>query len=149
MTDNRPRMTPEQIVNFLVSNGRLAGLDTDPETLEIVRKIAYGEMSDDEIDEWKRRKVLEFRSEAVKERLRLKYLPWNFDLDKVDGAEAFLALSDVEQTDFFEFKYNEEAEFYISLLTARALYVHPLDKRDGSITQAKLDRHHERYRMKP
>ncbi|MBY3594183.1 hypothetical protein HJA87_30605 [Rhizobium bangladeshense] len=91
------------------------------------------------IDNWK------LRSSEVKERLRLKYVPFSPTPEMIEQAEAFLSLSDAERAHRLETAYNEEAEFLISLETARALYVDPLDKRDGSITEAKVARYPERY----
>lgn len=138
-------MQPEQIINFVISNGRLAGLDTDPETLEVVQKIAYGEMSDEEIEEWKANKVREIRSEAAKEQLKLKYLPLDFDFEKVDEYERYLAMSDDEQKAFVADMSNDEYEFWNALETARALYQDPVDRDPGSITQDKVDAYPERY----
>ncbi|MDX0503624.1 hypothetical protein GOC80_13410 [Sinorhizobium medicae] len=54
-------------------------------------------------------------------------------------------MSDDDQKHVLDTSYNEEAELWISVLTARALYEDPLDKRDGSITEAKVARYPERY----
>ncbi|TAW50580.1 hypothetical protein [Rhizobium leguminosarum] len=91
------------------------------------------------IDQWK------LNSAEVKERLRLKYVPFSPTPEAVAEAEAFLSLSDAEQAHELEFAYNERAEFLVSLITARALYQDPLDKRDGSVTEAKVARYPERY----
>lgn len=150
MTDNKPGMSPEQIINFVVSNGRLTGLpDSGPDTLEIVRKIAYGEMSDDEIADWKMQQVREIRKDAVKDRLRLKYLPVDFDHDRIDEYERYLSMSDDEQKSFLTDLTTDEVEFWIDLETSRALYQDPLEKRDGSITEAKVAAHPNRYGWKP
>ncbi|OAE45437.1 hypothetical protein A7J57_00130 [Agrobacterium tumefaciens] len=109
-----------------------------------MQKIAHGEMCEAEVANWKMKRVREIRRDAVKDRLRLKYLPFDPTPETVADAEAFLLLSDAEQAHELEFAYNERAEFLICLMTARALYVDPLDRRDGSITQAKVDRHPER-----
>jgi hypothetical protein len=160
MTDNTTRipddlladigMSPEQIVNFVVSNTRLAGLpDSDTDTLEIVRKIAHGEMSVHEVADWKRRKISDIRSDAAKDRLRLKYLPVDFDHDRIDEYERYLSMSDDDQSAFVRGMLTEEYEFWNDLETARALYVDTADKMDGSITEAKVDRYPERYGWKP
>ncbi|CDN95985.1 hypothetical protein [Agrobacterium tumefaciens] len=150
MSDNKPGMSPEQILNFTVSNGRLAGLpDPSADTLEIVRKIAYGEMSDDEIADWKMQQVREIRKDAVKDRLRLKYLPVDFDHDRIDEYERYLSMSDDEQKSFLTDLTTDEVEFWIDLETSRALYQDPLEKRDGSITEAKVAAHPNRYGWKP
>jgi hypothetical protein len=95
------------------------------------------------IDDWK------LRSAEVKERLRLKYLPFSPTPELIERVEAFLALSDDEQRHVLDTSYNEDAEFWISVLTARALYVDPLDRRDGSITEGKVARYPDRYGQKP
>lgn len=151
MTDKKPGigMSPEQIINFVVSNGRLAGLDTDEETLEIVRKIAHGEMSEDEVANWKMQRFLEIRIDAAKDRLRLKYLPVDFDLDQVDEYERYLSMSEAEQKAFVSGMSTDEYEIWNDLETARAVYVDPVDKMDGSITEAKVAAHPDRYEWKP
>lgn len=150
MSDNRPGTTPEQIINFVISNGRLAGLpDSDPDTLEIVRKIAYGEMSLHKVADWKRRKILDIRRDVAKDRLRLKYIPVDFDLDQIEEYQRYLSMPEAEQKSFLAELTTDEVEFWVDLETARALYEDPLDKRDGSITEAKVAAHPERYEWKP
>lgn len=150
MSDNKPAITPEQIVNFVISNGRLAGLhDPSADTLEIVRKIAQGEMSAEEIVEWKDRKILEIRRDAAKDRLKLKYLPGDFDLDQIDEYQRYLSMSKAEQKAFLADLTTDDVEFWIDLETARALYVDPLDRMDGSITEAKVAAYPDRYNWKP
>lgn len=84
-------------------------------------------------------------NEAAKERLRLKYLPFNFDLEKVEDYERYLSMKDDKQRAFVADMSNDEFEFWCALETARALYVDPADKRDGSITEEKVARRPERY----
>ncbi len=91
------------------------------------------------VEDWR------LNSAEVKERLQLKYVPFSPTPEAVAEAEAFLALSDGEQAHELEIAYSERAEFLVSLMTARALYEDPLDKRDGSITEAKVARYPERY----
>ncbi len=50
-----------------------------------------------------------------------------------------------DQKDYVSDMSNFEIECWISLETARALYEDPLDKRDGSITEAKIAGNPERY----
>lgn len=80
-------------------------------------------------------------TDDLKHELRLKWLP---SID-VDEARRFLALTDAEQTIEIASADDELAELLVELLTARVMYLHPLDRRDGSITQEKVDRHPERY----
>lgn len=149
MSDKKPGRTPEQIVDFVVSNGRLAGLETDAETLEVVRKIAYGDMSADDIEDWQRNKVLEIRKGVAKDRLKLKYLPVDFDLDKIDEYERYLSMSDEDQKAFVADMPTGRIDFWIDLETSRALYVDPVDRQDGSITEAKVARYPDRYGWNP
>lgn len=95
------------------------------------------------IDDWK------LRSAEAKKKLQLKYLPVNFDFQRIDEYERYLSMSDDEQKAFVGSMSNVEYEFWNSLETARALYVHPLDRQDGSITDAKIARHPERSDWKP
>ncbi|MCD2177327.1 hypothetical protein [Rhizobium sp. C1] len=77
----------------------------------------------------------------LKHELQLKWLP-GIDLDE---ARRFLTLTDAELTIEIASAGDERAELLIDLPTARAMYVHSLDRRDGSITQEKVDRHPDRY----
>ena len=85
-------------------------------------------------------------NQDLRDRLRLKYVPFDPTPELITEAEAFLSLSDTERSHRLETAYNEKAEFLISLETARALYVDPVDRQDGLITQAKVDRHPDRYK---
>lgn len=58
---------------------------------------------------------------------------------------ALLALPDDEQTAVIQALDDEAAELYITLLTARALYVDPIDRGSG-ITEAKVAKYPDRYR---
>lgn len=84
-------------------------------------------------------------SEAVKERLKLKYVPVDFDFERIDEYERFLSMSDDEQRTFIVDMSNDEIEVWIALETSRALYQDPLYRRDGLITPEKVARHPERY----
>jgi hypothetical protein len=92
------------------------------------------------IDDWKR------RSAEAKERLRLDYLPIGFDHGQIDEYERYLEMSVDEQKAYVAGMNNQEYEFWNALETALALYVDPLDRQDGSITEDKVARHPERYR---
>lgn len=85
-------------------------------------------------------------NQDLRDRLRLKYIPFDPTPELIEKVEAFLALSDEEQSHVLEFSYNEEAEFWISMLTARALYEDPVDRSPGSITEDKVARYPERYK---
>lgn len=88
---------------------------------------------------------MEIRNEAAKERLRLKYLPFNFNLEQVEEYERYLKMTDDEQRAFVADMSNEEYEFWNALETSRALYVDPVDRNPGSITQDKVNRYPQRY----
>ena len=82
----------------------------------------------------------------LRDRLKLKYLPFNSDdPDLLAAAERFLAMSDDEQAAFVRVLFNEEYEFYNNIMTARALYKPPVDRDPGSITEAKVAAYPERY----
>lgn len=85
-------------------------------------------------------------SDEVKERLRLKYLPFGPTPELIERVEAFLSMSDNDQRHVLDTSFNEDAELWISVLTARALYEDPLDRQDGSIIEAKVARYPERYK---
>lgn len=146
MSDKKPAMTPAPIIDYVIADARLEGQALDRETIEMVRKIVHGEMTDVEIEDWKRTRVLEIRREAAKERLRLKYLPVDFDISRVDEYERYLSMTDDQQKAFVSSMSNDEVEFWIALETARALYQDPVDRHPGSITEAKVARYPERYR---
>lgn len=92
------------------------------------------------VDDWK------LRSAEAKDRLRLKYLPVDFDFERVDEYQRYLSMSGDEQKAYVAGMSNEEYEFWNSLETSRALYQDPVDRNPGSITQDKVDRYPERYR---
>lgn len=93
----------------------------------------------------------EEHDDVLKDILRLKWLPFGggYVMRHQEQIEAFLAMSDDEQSDFMKPMSNERAEFWIEVLTARALYQDPVDKRDGSITEAKVAAYPDRYDWKP
>lgn len=94
------------------------------------------------VEDWK------LRSAEAKEKLRLKYLPVNFDFQRIDEYERYLEMSDDDQKAYVAHIGNVEVEFWIALETARVMYQDPLDRQDGSITEAKVARHPERYGRK-
>lgn len=94
------------------------------------------------IDDW------QARSAHAKERLRLKYVPFAPTPEMIARVEAFLSLPYAERSHILETSPDDEAELLISLETARALYEDPLDKRDGSITEAKVARYPDRFLCK-
>jgi hypothetical protein len=92
--------------------------------------------------------IKEMGRAAICDRLQLKWLP----TDTVDGVreiESFLQLLDCDQTDLIQAADNEQAEWYIEILTSRAMYVSPVDRDPGSITQDKVDAYPDRYRWEP
>lgn len=86
--------------------------------------------------------------QELRDRLRLKYVPFDPDPETIADAEAFLSMNDNEQRQVLDTSFNEQAEFFIALLTARALYKSPVDRSPGSITQEKLDAYPDRYGSK-
>ncbi|NTI03173.1 hypothetical protein G6K88_14205 [Agrobacterium rhizogenes] len=89
--------------------------------------------------------------DPTKEELQLKWIPFaeGFDYDDYDRYRNFLALSDDDQSAVMEPMTTTEAELYIALLTSRAMYVSPVDRNPGSITQDKVDAYPERYKWEP
>ena len=87
--------------------------------------------------------------QALRDRLRLKYIPFDPTPELIEKVDAFFAMSDAEQAGRLEIAYNEEAEFLINIMTARALYKDPVDRQDGSITEAKVARYPDRYGWNP
>ncbi len=87
--------------------------------------------------------------QALRDRLRLKYIPFDPTPELIEKVDAFFAMSDAEQAGHLGLAYNEEAEFLISIMTARALYKDPVDRSPGTITQDKVNRYPDRYDWKP
>lgn len=89
----------------------------------------------------------EAKETELKERLKLKWLPFaeGFVVEHVDKYESFLSLSDEEQNAFLATLVEADFEFYITLLTARAMYRDPVDRTPGSITEALVAKYPEKY----
>ncbi|MCJ7997749.1 hypothetical protein J5N58_24475 [Rhizobium cremeum] len=86
--------------------------------------------------------------ECVCDWLQLKWLPIeNPSAAETERMDEYLALPDSERSAAIRSMSEDEAEWYIELETARALYVDPVDR--GGITAAKLARYPDRYRWDP
>lgn len=93
-------------------------------------------MTDDEYD-------------TLRDWLRVKYLPVDYPAaDDILRFDKHLSLSTEEQSAAVSEMSNSDAELYISLEVARALYTDPIDRESG-ITEAKVARYPERYRLDP
>lgn len=92
------------------------------------------------VENWKQ------RSAEVKEKLQLRYVPFSPTPEMIEKVEAFMSLSDDEQRHVLDTSFNEDAELWISVLSAQALYKDPLDRQNGSITEARVARYPERYK---
>ena len=83
--------------------------------------------------------------EAIREWLRVKYVPVDSpsgdDILRFDG---HLALSPEDQKKALQVMQDEDAELFIDIEVARALYIDPIDR--GGITEAKMAKYPERYR---
>ncbi len=90
----------------------------------------------------------EMGRDAICDRLRLKWLPTDNE-DGVREIESFLGLSETEQTDLIQAADNEQAEWYIEILTSRAMYVPAVDRNPGSITVEKVAAYPDRYQWSP
>ncbi|MGO4569048.1 hypothetical protein AB4Z52_29375 [Rhizobium sp. 2YAF20] len=129
------------LVRFRLQSGSLQSLRrSDVEAMKPVLEEQARLMIEinDDFDEYHK---------IVNDGLRIKWMPMGpgFRVRDLDRYEAFLDSSDAEQAEFLKTVDEDEVEFWLELLTARAMYVHPDDKRDGSITEAKVARHPERY----
>ncbi|MCJ8237786.1 hypothetical protein [Peteryoungia algae] len=91
------------------------------------------------IDEW------QLRTAEAKQRLRLQYVPFHPTPEMVDKVETFLQISEDEQQQVIEACDSDDAELWISVLTARAIYEERQDKGTGSITEERVARYPERY----
>lgn len=89
----------------------------------------------------------EAKETELRERLKLKWLPFaeGFVVEHVDKYESFLSLSDEEQNTFIATLGETDFEFYITLLTSRAMYRDPVDRTPGSITEALVARYPDKY----
>lgn len=85
--------------------------------------------------------------EEIRERLRLRYLPYaeGFDVGEIETYEHFLAMTPDEQGLYMQPLGDGEYELFVQLLTSRAVYKDPVDRYPGSIDQAKVDAYPERY----
>jgi len=95
------------------------------------------------VDDWK------LRSAQAKTKLRLKYLPVGFDFGRVHEYDRYLSMPVDDQKAFVSSMSNEEFQFWVALETSRVLYVDPVDRNPGSITEAKVARYPNRYDWKP
>lgn len=91
------------------------------------------------IDEWK------LRTAEAKARLRLQYVPFQPTPEMVEKVEAFLLMPDEAQQQLIDECDSDDAELWISVLTARAIYEERQDKGTGSITEDRVARYPERY----
>ncbi|KPF43034.1 hypothetical protein [Rhizobium sp. AAP43] len=91
------------------------------------------------IENWK------LHSAEAKQRLRLQYVPFQPTPEMIDRVEAFLHMSEDEQQQVIEACDSDDAELWISVLTARAIYEERQNKGDGSITEERVARYPERY----
>ncbi len=91
------------------------------------------------IENWK------LQSAEAKQRLRLQYVPFQPTPEMIDRVEAFLHMSEDEQQQVIEACDSDDAELWISVLTARAIYEERQKKGDGSITEERVARYPERY----
>lgn len=57
-------LSPEEIVTDVIADARLEGQILDEETVAVVRRIAHGQMTHDEIKAWQRQRVSEIQAEA-------------------------------------------------------------------------------------
>ena len=91
------------------------------------------------IDDWK------LQSAEAKEQLRLQYTPFQPTPEMIEKVEAFLSMSDDEQQQVIDACDNDQAELWISVLTARTIYEVRQDKGTGSITEERVARYPDRY----
>lgn len=47
-------LTVDEVVDQVIANSRIEGLELDAETIEVVRQVAGGEMTREEAAEWRR-----------------------------------------------------------------------------------------------
>lgn len=90
--------------------------------------------------------VIDLEYETLRDWLRVKWIPIDDPSgDDILRLDDYLALSEAEQSAALQEMTDEDAEFFIELETARALYVDPIDRESG-ITPEKVARYPERYR---
>lgn len=83
--------------------------------------------------------------DTLRDWLRVKYLPADYpSADDILRYDAHLSLPPAEQSAAVRAMSDDDAELYISLEVARALYRDPVDRETG-ITDAKVARYPERY----
>lgn len=91
------------------------------------------------VAEWK------LTTAEAKARLRLQYVPFQPSPEMIAKVEAFLLMSDDEQRQVIDECDSHDAEIWISVLTARAIYEERQEKGDGTITEDRVARYPERY----
>jgi hypothetical protein len=57
-------VTPDRIVERVISNARLEGYALSEETIAVVRRIAQGVMTGEEIKAWRQQRVIAMQAEA-------------------------------------------------------------------------------------
>ncbi|RVP48115.1 hypothetical protein [Sinorhizobium medicae] len=82
--------------------------------------------------------------DTLRDWLRVKWIPGDPTGDDIVRFDDHLSLSPAEQLTAVREMSDDEAEFWMELETARALYVDPVDRESG-ITEAKVARYPERY----
>ncbi len=83
--------------------------------------------------------------EALRDWLRVKYVPVDDPSgDVILCFDDYLALPLVDKRKALQVMSDEDAELFIGLEVARALYVDPVDR--GGVTEAKVAKYPERYR---
>jgi hypothetical protein len=66
VTVTKRTLSPDEIVNHVLSNARLEGIDLDDETVRVVRRVASKEMTQEEALKWKLDRVEHFKAQARK-----------------------------------------------------------------------------------
>lgn len=84
--------------------------------------------------------------QVIRDRFRLKWIPVGLSSGQLDHYVRFLDMAEDEKSVFQRTVTGDEMELLLELETARAMYLDPVDREPGSITEAKVAKYPERYR---
>lgn len=82
--------------------------------------------------------------DTLRDWLRMKWIPGDPSADDIVLYDYWLALPPEERVARYRHMTDDEADVWIEIETARALYVDPIDRESG-ITEAKVSRYPDRY----
>lgn len=92
--------------------------------------------------------MIDTEYDTLRDWLRMKWIPGDPSADDILSYDDWLALPPEERDARYRHMSETDADFWVEVETARALYRDPVDREPG-ITEAKVARYPERYRWSP